>query len=99
MTKDVYPKKGEWYRGDMGRVIQVVAYDEDNDAIEAQFFEGEVAEFNIENRRQLDVELVEPPENWSGPFDDLVPGEKGDTERPMYPTDWNGPADEIDRED
>ena len=99
MTDDIFPVEGEWYRDNIGRIMQVVAYDEDNDAIEVQLFEGEVTEFDLDSWNQLEMELIAPPEDWSGPFDDLVPDDMGNTERPMHPTDWNGPADEMDRED
>jgi hypothetical protein len=99
MTDDIFPLEGEWYRDNIGRIMQVVAYDEDSDAIEVQLFEGEVTEFDLDSWNQLEMELIAPPEDWSGPFDDLVPDDMGNTEKPMHPTDWNGPADEMDRED
>jgi hypothetical protein len=99
MTDNIFPVEGEWYRDNIGRIMQVVAYDEDSDAIEVQLFEGEVTEFDLDSWNQLEMELIEPPEDWSGPFDDLVPDDMGNTEKPMHPTDWNGPADEMDRED
>lgn len=99
MTDDIFPVEGEWYRDNIGRIMQVVAYDEDSDAIEVQLFEGEVTEFDLDSWNQLEMELIAPPEDWSGPFDDLVPDDMGNTEKPMHPTDWNGPADEMDRED
>ena len=79
--------------------MQVVAYDEDNDTIEVQLFEGEVTEFDLDSWNQPNLELVEPPEDWSEPFDDLGPDDMGSTEKSMHPTDCNGPADEVDQED
>jgi hypothetical protein len=99
MTEYIYPEEDEWYKDNIGRIMQVVACDEDSDAIEVQLFEGEVTEFDLESWNQLEVEQIEPPEDWSGPFDDLVPDDMGNTEKPMHPTDWNGPADDMDRED
>ena len=79
MTDDIFPVEGEWYRDNIGRIMQVVAYDEDSDAIEVQLFEGEVTEFDLDSWNQLEMELIEPPEDWSGPFDDLVPDDMGNT--------------------
>lgn len=99
MTDYVFPREGEWNQDNLHRVMQVVAYDEDHDAIEIQLFEGDVTEFDLDSWNQLDIELVEPRGDWSGPFDDLVPDDISNSEKPMHPTDWNGSADEMDRED
>jgi hypothetical protein len=85
MTDNICPREGEWYQDNIGRVMPVVVYDEDNDAIEVQLLEGEVAEFDLDSRNQLDIELIDPPEDWSGPFDDLGPDDMGNTEKGYAP--------------
>ncbi len=99
MAGNVFPGEGKWYKDSIGRVMQVVAYDESNDAIEVQLFEGGVTEFYLDSWSQLEIELIEPPQDRSGSFDDLVPDGMGSTEKHMHPTDWNGPADEMEQED
>jgi len=99
MTENIFAREAEWYKDYLGRLLQVILFVEDDDYIEVQLFEGEVTEFDLDSWNPLEIELIEPPEDWSGPFDDLVAEDMGNTEKPMYPTDWNGPADEMDKED
>ena len=94
MIESAYPIKGQWYKDNIGRLMQAVAFDEENDAIEC-----EVTEFDLDSWNQLDIGPIEPPEDWSGPFNDLVPDDMGSTEKPKHSTDWNGPADDMDKED
>lgn len=99
MTENIFAREAEWYKDYLGRLLQVILYKEDDDYIEVQLFEGDVTEFDLDSWNPLEIELIEPPEDWSGPFDDLVAEDMGNTEKPMHPTDWNGPADEMDKED
>lgn len=52
----------------------------------------------INDGYQLGVVSIEPPEDISGPFDDLVHNDFGYTEQPSHPVDWSDPADEMERE-
>jgi hypothetical protein len=76
-----------------------VAVDEEDGSIEVQYFDGAVEEYEIETWYELEIEPTVPPEDWSGPYDDLERDDMGDTEVPMHPEDWNGPWDDIERED
>jgi len=98
MTK-LPPRENDWFRDESGRVMQVILFDEDDGVVEVQLFEGEITEFDLQSWYELDLEPIEPPEDWSGPFDDLIEDDMGDTEKPMRPTDWDGPMDAIDLED
>lgn len=99
MSKHMPPREHDWYRDETGRVMQVILFDEDEATVEVQLFEGEITEFDLDNWYELELEAIDPPEDWSGPFDDLVADDMGNTEKPRHPTDWNGPADEMERED
>ena len=99
MAESLFPREGDWYKDSIGRVMQVVAYDESNDAVDVQLFEGEVTEFDFNSSNLLEIELVEPSEDWSGAFDDLVADDMGNTKKSVHPTDWNGPADEMEQKD
>lgn len=93
------PVIDDWYRDSMGRTMKVVAFDSDEKTVEVQYFEGEIDEFDLDDWYQLGMVAIAPPEDWSGPFDDLVHDDLGSTEQPMVPVDWNGPADEMEQED
>ena len=99
MTRNLPPREHDWYRDESGRVMQVILFDEDDESVEVQLFEGEITAFDLQSWYELELEPIEPPEDWSGPFDDLVNDDMGNTDKVMRPTDWNGPADEMDQED
>ena len=96
MNKPLEPVIDDWYRDSQGSILKVVAFDSDDRTVEVQLFEGEIAEYELETWYQLGVVAIAAPEDWSGPFDDLVNDDFGNTEKPMHPTDWNGPTDEIE---
>lgn len=99
MATQQEPLVDQWYEDEHGNKLLVVAVDEDDETVEIQDFEGEVEEVDLAAWYEKDVEPVAPPEDWTGPFDDLVADDLGDTESPRRPEDWNGPADEMERED
>jgi hypothetical protein len=69
----VHPDVGHWYRAGRGEVFEVVALDEDDGTVEVQYFDGTVAEFELEDweaqRKNGEIEDAEPPEDWSGSVD------------------------------
>jgi len=97
MKNEADPIIGNWYQHlDKGQAFQVVAVDEDAGSVELQHFDGDVEELDLETWYQLPVELIEEPENWSGPMDvgemdDLTGTEVTDTP----PEDWAEPLEEI----
>lgn len=67
------PSVGEWYRVSGGDIFEVVAVDEDDRTIEIQYFDGTVEELDADDwEAQCEdgqLELAEPPEDWSGSVD------------------------------
>ena len=74
------PKIGDWYQGDNGNSFEVVAVNDSDQTIDIQHFGGEVEEVDVETWRQLNLIAVSAPEDWSGPYDDLVLDDFGDIE-------------------
>ena len=69
----------QWYlRHGSAAMFRVVAVD--NGSIEIQSFDGDIEELELEAWRDLDVELAEPPEDWTGPFDNIEADDLDDTE-------------------
>jgi len=93
------PVINDWYRDSTGGSMKVVAFDSDEGTVQVQLFEGEIEEFELDNWYQLGVVAIAPPEDWSGPFDNLVHDDFGDTEQPAHPVNWNGSADEMEMAD
>ena len=76
MKNELDPIVDQWYwHHDKGQNFYVTAVDEDEDLIEVQHFDGDVEEYSFQQWRNLDIELAEEPENFSGALDI---GEKDD---------------------
>lgn len=98
MPRDLDPIVDNWYRHrDKGQKFKVVALDEDNGAIELQYFDGSVQEIGRSDWRTLPVELIEPPEDWTGPVDDVEHDDLGYSETDMEAGDWSADMDEHPR--
>ncbi|MDX1812776.1 MAG: DUF6763 family protein [Gammaproteobacteria bacterium] len=70
MSNELDPILGNWYQHlDKGQLFRVVAIDEDNNVIEVQNFDGDVDEIEMSQWRDMEIELAEEPENFSGPYD------------------------------
>ena len=60
------PVVGQWYRSPGGDSFEVVAIDRDDSTIEIQYFDGTVAELDVEEWIEDDIVSTEPPEDWTG---------------------------------
>lgn len=69
MTEEEIPKIGDWYKNQAGDTFEVVAYDEGDETIEIQYFDGAVEEIDMDTWIEEAFEQVEPPEDWSGSYD------------------------------
>ncbi len=88
-TYVVRPEIGQWYtRADKGEMFQVVGRDENSRAVEIQSFDGELDEIDTETWATLPLERVEPPEDWTGPVDDVETDDLGYSETEMVPADF-----------
>ena len=99
MNPTPLPEIGHWYCDNQNRRLMVVARDDDAATVEVQFFDGTVEEVDLSDWLGLVAMRIAAPEDWSGPYDDLVPDDLGDTEAPMHPEDFDGPWNELDQED
>jgi hypothetical protein len=72
MSNRLKPVVGQWYSHlDKGDVFQVVAIDEESGWIEIQEFDGGLDEIEFEEWRQMSIEAAVPPEDWTGPVDEI----------------------------
>ena len=69
----IRPIVGQWYRGGTNELFEVVAIDDQDQTIEIQYFDGTVAEFELEDweaqRTNGEIEDAEAPEDWTGSVD------------------------------
>ena len=97
MTSEYDPRIGDWYKNNSGDSFEIVALDEDDSTLEIQYFDGTVEELDLDAWLQLEVEPIEPPEDWSGSLD---------IEREDYGVDledagggaWANPLDRFNQE-
>jgi hypothetical protein len=71
MGRDHNPVPGQWYESlEDEETFQVLSVDEDAELIELQYEDGDVEEIDHETWQELDLDLTEEPEGWSGSEDD-----------------------------
>ena len=71
MGRDHNPVPGQWYESlEDEETFQVLSIDEDAELIELQYEDGDVEEIDYETWQELDLDLTEEPEGWSGPVDE-----------------------------
>jgi hypothetical protein len=80
---------GQWYlRWDKGEIFQVTGFDPQSMAVEVQTFDGDLDEIDQETWSTLPLGLAEPPEDWTGPVDDVEIDDLGYSDTEMRPQDW-----------
>lgn len=90
------PRIGQWYtRSDKGEIFQVVGYEPSSRTIETQTFDGDIDEVDHETWIGLPLEFAEPPEDWTGPVDDVERDDLGYSETDMSGTDWTEPMQSL----
>lgn len=100
MLHRLVPEVGQWYRNDKGDLFEVVAFDSGDPVVEIQYFDGTLEELEIDSWYAQMLQTEAEPEDWSGPFDDLVSDDFGDTETVRQRSDeWVNPLDALDWEE
>ncbi|MDH3514848.1 MAG: hypothetical protein OEM83_08270 [Gammaproteobacteria bacterium] len=95
MTTTLKPVLSRWYRHlDKGQQFFVAAIDDAEGTIEIQHFDGDVEEMDFDDWRELAIEPIETPEDWTGPMDDIERDDLGYTETGMTSEDWAEPLGE-----
>ena len=95
----VEPVEDQWYRHlDKGQEFMVVAVNADEGTVEIQHFDGDVEELDLEDWYSLPLEPIEPPENWTGPFDDIEADDLDYEDTEMETSEWEEPLQEIPAE-
>ncbi len=67
MGREYEPTVGQWYEDlENEETFQVLKVDEDKETVEIQHLDGDIEEFDVDGWAELDLELTEEPEGWSG---------------------------------
>lgn len=95
MTTALKPVISQWYRHrDKGQQFYVTALDEEAGTVETQHFDGDIEEMDFDDWHQQSIEAIEPPEDWTGPVDNIVRDDLGYSETDMTSEDWQEPLEE-----
>lgn len=93
------PEIGAWYaRLDKGEAFRVVGFDDRSRTIEIQSFDGDIDEIAEDAWQTLPLERSEPPEDWTGPIDDVEADDLGYSETAMAAADWTRPLQPLKTE-
>ncbi|MGD2118445.1 MAG: hypothetical protein PVG66_08810 [Chromatiales bacterium] len=96
MPNDFDPRIDQWYAHlDKGQRFYVTAFDEDQNTVEIQHFDGDLEELSLDEWRELDIELSEEPENWAGALDISEQDDLGTEITDTGPEDWSEPSEEF----
>jgi hypothetical protein len=93
--REYEPTVGQWYEDlENEETFQVLKVDEDKEIVEIQHLDGDIEEFDVDGWAELDLELTEEPEGWSG-----SKAEKADDEDDDEDEDWDEDEDDEDDDD
>jgi hypothetical protein len=100
MIKELDPIVGNWYRHrDKGQMFTVVDVDPEHGLVEIQHYDGDVEEIETRDWADMDLELAAPPEDVTGPLDEVEPDDLDYSETDMAPRDWRKPLEEIPQDE
>jgi hypothetical protein len=90
------PTVGQWYEDlENDETFQVLRVDEDREIVEIQHLDGDIEELDVDGWAELDLELSEEPEGWSG----SRAGKDEDDEDEDEDDDWDDDEDEDEDDD
>lgn len=100
MPNELDPVIDQWYAHlDKGQRFYVVAVDDEENTVDIQHFDGDLEELSLEEWRDLDIELSEEPENWTGALDIAEQDDLGTEITDTNAEDWAEPGEEYRRPD
>lgn len=98
MSYDMDPIVGNWYQHvEKGLDFEVVAVDQETASVEIQYVDGSLDDISLDDWYELDLEPAEPPEDWTGPLDDVETDDTDYTETGMQDEEWDEPQRERPR--
>jgi hypothetical protein len=78
MIGELEPIEGNWYHH-LDKSIDFMVLDVNlrEGTVDIQYFDGDIEELEMEEWEEMDLEEIEPPEDWTGPLDDLESDDLG----------------------
>lgn len=94
------PIIGYWYQHlDKGQHFLVVAFDEDEELVEIQHFDGSIEEIDLDTWYEMELAPAGDPENWAGAMDVGNLDDLGTSVTDTVPADWSAPLVEFRAEE
>ncbi|KPK59359.1 MAG: hypothetical protein AMJ59_11360 [Gammaproteobacteria bacterium SG8_31] len=90
------PIIGDWYQKPNGVLFEVVAIDDTDSTVEIQYFDGTIAEVEMDAWLTSGFQPAEPPEDFSGSLDMENEDSGLETEVAGH-QEWADPLDFLDR--
>ena len=96
MKNELDPIIDQWYAHfDKGQQFFVIDINEDKNTVEIQHFDGDIEELDMDEWRDLQIELSDEPENWAGAFDIAEGDDLGTEITDTSPADWSEPGKDF----
>ena len=90
MGREYEPTVGQWYDDlENDETFQVLKVDEDQEPIHIQHLDGDTEDLDVDDWAELDLELTEEPEGWSGSKAEKDDDDEDEDE------DWDEDEDEF----
>ena len=100
MPNELDPLIDQWYAHvDKGQRFFVTAINEEENTVDLQHFDGDVEEISLDEWRDLDIELSEEPESWTGALDIAEQDDLGTGVTDTTPDDLSEPGEDYRRPD
>ncbi len=91
MGREYEPTAKQWYEDlENDETFQVLKVDEDKETVDIQYLDGETEVLDLDSWSELDLELTDEPEGWSG-----SDAEEDDDED----DEWDDEDDDEDEDD
>ena len=96
MLNELEPLIGQWYAHfDKGQRFFVVEIEEVEGTVEIQHFDGNIEAISFDEWHDLDIELSEEPENWTGALDMAEDDDLGAGVTDTTSSDWSEPSEDY----
>ncbi len=96
MINELDPRIDQWYAHlDKGQHFFVIDINEEKETVDIQHFDGDIEELSMDEWRDLQIELSEEPENWSGALDITEQDDLGTGVTDTLVDDWTEPGEDF----
>ena len=98
MPNELDPRIDQWCSHlDKGQRFYVIAIHEVQNTVEIQHCDGDIEELSLDEWRDIQIELSEEPENWTGALDIAEQDDLGTGVTDTRPDDWTEPGEDYRR--